>query len=78
MHPQTGDVVISNTRATVDFNVSVLPHMTDETCPSRDRAMARGHDLATHLQSDLWLTEDQTHFLLVASYRTTQTQQSSS
>ena len=69
MYPQPGDILVSSVRATVDFSVSVVPHIANETYSSRERALARGHDLASQLQSDLWRTEDLTHFVLVSSYR---------
>ena len=69
MHPQPGDVLVSSIRATVNFSLSILPFMASETFPNCAQALARGHDLAAQLQTDLWRTEDQTHFVLVISYR---------
>jgi len=66
--PETGDVVISNPSATVDYDISVVPQ---QSCLSarRDVAVAKGQELAEQLGVDLWLTQDHTHFLRLASYR---------
>jgi len=66
--PETGDVVVSNPSATVDYDVSVVPHHA-HLCARHDDAVAKGKELAERLGVDLWLTQDQTHFLKLASYR---------
>lgn len=68
MHPEPDDVVVAKIQATVDFSVSVVARTISETYPKRAHALTRGHELAAHRRSRLWLTEDQTHFLLVAVY----------
>jgi hypothetical protein len=66
--PETGDVVVSNPSATVDYDVIVMPHRA-VLCARHDVAVAKGRELAERLHVDLWLTQDQTHFLRLASYR---------
>jgi hypothetical protein len=66
--PEQGDVVVSNPSATVDYDVIVVPRHP-VLCARRDVAVAKGRDLAERLGVDLWLTQDHTHFLKLASYR---------
>ncbi|HEV8346324.1 MAG TPA: hypothetical protein VGQ16_07110 [Vicinamibacterales bacterium] len=66
--PETGDVVVSNPSATVDYDVIVVPHHA-VLCARHDVAVAKGQELAERLGVDLWLTQDHTHFLRLASYR---------
>lgn len=69
MVPKTGDVLISNRRASVDHDLSIVPAPPHLTCPSRDAAVAAARDLAASRQVDVWITEDQSHFLHLESYR---------
>lgn len=66
--PRTGDVVVSNPSATVEYDVMVMPRQA-VLCARRDVAVAKGRELAERLGVDLWLTQDHTHFLRLASYR---------
>jgi hypothetical protein len=66
--PRTGDVVVSNPSATVDYDVIVMPRHA-VLCARHDVAVAKGRELAERLGVDLWLTQDHTHFLKLASYR---------
>jgi hypothetical protein len=69
MWPKPGDVLVSNARATVEHDICVVPAPAHIVCPNHDTAVKRAHELARERQVDLWLTEDQTHFLRLASYR---------
>jgi len=66
--PETGDVVVSNPSATVDYEVSIVPNRSRMSA-RHDVAVAKGQELAERLGVDLWLTQDHTHFLRLASYR---------
>jgi len=67
--PQDGDVLVSNPTATVEYVVGIVPRPPHITCPSHDRAVAQGRQLAEQLEVDAWLTEDKAHFLRIGSYR---------
>jgi hypothetical protein len=67
--PAAGDVLVSNTTATPEHSITIMPGSLHEHCPTRTIAIARASELARKLQVDVWLTEDQTHFLYLASYR---------
>jgi hypothetical protein len=67
--PQTGDVLVSNTRATVEHVICIVPQPPQLSFPTHDQAVNRARELAARLGVDAWLTEDQTHFLKIASYR---------
>lgn len=69
MKPQPDDVLVSNRAATLDHDLSIVPHAPHVECPSRTAALARGRELAEARQVDLWVTDDHTHFVLVAAYR---------
>jgi hypothetical protein len=69
MVPRSGDVVVSNRCATIEYDVTVVDSAVEESHPNHSQAMMRGHQLASERQVDLWLTEDQIHFLALASYR---------
>jgi hypothetical protein len=69
MEPQRDDLVISNRRATLEYDISVVCETSELTSSSREGALAEGRRLAQALGVDLWETEDQTHFILIASYR---------
>lgn len=68
-HPEKGDVVVSNTRATPSYDIYVSPNAEPEATLNHDGALELGHQLARQRKVDLWLTEDQRHFIPVASYR---------
>jgi hypothetical protein len=72
MWPQTGDILVSNPRSTLEHEVSIVPALPHLTCPNHDTAVAQADALARARQVDVWLTEDQTHFLRLASYRHTE------
>jgi hypothetical protein len=69
MAPRPGDVLVSNSTATLAHDVSIVPAPADIVCPTHDTAIARAHELARDRQVDVWLTEDHTHFMKIASYR---------
>lgn len=66
--PETGDVLVANTSATTEYDVSMVPNHS-HMCARHDMAVANGRELAERLGVDLWLTQDHTHFLRLASYR---------
>lgn len=68
--PQDGDVLVSNPTATVEHEICIVPRPPHITCPSHDRAVAQGRQLAEQLKVDAWLTEDNRHFLRIGTYRT--------
>ena len=69
MHPQSGDVLVSTRSARVEHDISIVPKPSHLTCATYDSAVARARELAGELAVDAWLTEDFTHFLLIASFR---------
>ena len=69
MIPQVGDVLASNTTATVDYVLSIVPLQGSAVCPNHDAAVAEACVLASERRVDAWLTEDHIHFLRIASYR---------
>ena len=68
-NPQPGDVLVSNTTATLEHGISIVPEQAHLTCPTHDAGVARGHELARDLGVDVWLTEDHCHFIKLGSYR---------
>jgi len=68
--PAAGDVLVSNTTATPEHSIAIVSGSMHECCPTRTVALARASELARELKVDVWLTEDQTHFMYVESYRT--------
>lgn len=69
MNPKYGDVLVSNPTATVEHDVSIVPGQSEIICPNHATALARGDELARERGVDLWLTEDHTHFMRIATYR---------
>lgn len=69
MTPQNGDVLVSNTSATIEHCVSIVGDSTVQRCPNHDAALTKARELAKDRHVDVWLTEDHTHFMKVASYR---------
>lgn len=69
MRPQTGDVLVSNPTATVEYEVSIVPAPPSIVCPNHDSALETGCALARDRQVDVWLTENHRHFLKIASHR---------
>jgi len=67
--PQDGDVLISNPTATLEHEICIIPRPPHTTCRTHDQAVAEGRQLAEQLRVDAWLTEDNRHFLRIASYR---------
>jgi hypothetical protein len=68
--PKAGDVLVSTPTATIEYYVSVVADPTEITCLNHDAAVAKALELARDRLVDAWLTEDHTHFLRIASYRT--------
>ena len=71
MIPQAGDVLVSKPLASIEHEISIVPHASHLSCATHDLAVTAGCDLAKRLHVDAWLTEDHTHFLPLASYRDT-------
>jgi hypothetical protein len=69
MYPHPDDVLVSRLTARTDHEVSAGPTLEKLVFPNHDSAVAKAHELARQGQVDLWLTEDHTHFLRLASYR---------
>jgi hypothetical protein len=69
MVPEHGDILVSNPTATVEHVISIVPEPAEIVCPSHDVALARAREIAKDRQVDVWLTEDHTHFMKIASYR---------
>lgn len=67
--PRIGDVLVSNRTATLEHTISVVPREPHVTCPTYKVAVEHGCELAKELHVDAWLTEDHTHYLLIASCR---------
>ena len=67
--PPDGDVLVSNPTATVEYEICVVPRPPHITCPNHDRAVAQGRELAEQLKVDAWLTEDNSHFMRIGTYR---------
>jgi hypothetical protein len=65
MTPQTGDVLVSNVTATVEYDVSLVGGPVVFTGMHYAAAVARAHELATECRVAAWLTEDHTHFLKI-------------
>jgi hypothetical protein len=69
MTPQTGDVLVSNLTATVEYDVGIVGGPVVFTGVLYAAAVARAQELATERRIDAWLTEDHTHFLKIAFCR---------
>ena len=69
MTPQDGDILVSKPTATIEHCLSIVGGSTVETCPTHDSALTKARGLAQDRHVDVWLTEDHTHFLKIASYR---------
>jgi len=67
--PQDGDVLISNPSATVEHDICIFPQPPHMTCANHDQAIAAGRQLAEERHVDAWLTEDNRHFMRIATYR---------
>ena len=72
VRPQSGDVLISTSLATVDYDISIVPDAPLITCANHDQAVTKGRELAEQSGVDAWLTEDRSHFLHIAAYRSAQ------
>lgn len=68
-YPKDGDVLVSNPSATVEHEVAIVPRAPHITCANHEKAVAEGRQLAEQLKVDAWLTEDNRHFLRIASHR---------
>lgn len=67
--PQTGDVLVSNLTATVEYDVSIIGGPEVFTGVHYTTAVGRAQELASERRIDAWLTEDHTHFLKIAFCR---------
>jgi general stress protein YciG len=66
--PRPGDVLVSNP-ATIEHEISIMPGPPHLRYPTHDLAVAKGREIAEQLGVDAWVTEDRSHFLLIASCR---------
>jgi hypothetical protein len=64
-----GDVLVSNSTATVEYDVSIVGGPVDSTAAHYTAAVARAKTLAAERRVDAWLTQDHTHFLQIAFCR---------
>jgi hypothetical protein len=69
MHPREGDVLVSNPTATLEHEISIVPAQPHIVCATHDIAVAKACELAKAKHVDAWLTENHTHYLLLASCR---------
>lgn len=69
MAPRPDDILVSNRAATVEHDVSIVPEGPHLLSAGREVALVKAHEIAALRRVDLWLTEDRTHFTLIASYR---------
>ena len=69
MAPQPADILVSIRSATTDHEVSVVPADATLVFPNYIAAIAKARELAKERHVDLWVTEDHTHFMKLASYR---------
>jgi len=67
--PQDGDVLVSKPTAIVEHEICIVPRSPHITCANHNRAVTEGRLLAEQLKVDVWLTEDNCHFLRIGSYR---------
>lgn len=65
MTPKTGDVLVSNLTATVEYDVSIVGGPVDSTGAHYTAAVGRAKTLAAERRVDAWLTEDHIHFLRI-------------
>jgi hypothetical protein len=75
MHPQPGDILVSRSSGNVEHQISVVPQLPQESCPTHASAVGKASALARERGVDAWLTEDLIHFMRLASYRTEPAQQ---
>ena len=69
MRPQNGDVLVSNSSATAEYDVTIIGGPVDCTGVNYSGAIARAQQLARQHRTDAWLTEDHSHFLQIAFCR---------
>ncbi len=69
MAPQPGDVLVRKRLAEKEHEVSIIPKPAHVVDSNHDLAVAKARELGESLRVDVWLTEDQTHFLKLASHR---------
>jgi hypothetical protein len=69
MTPRKGDVLVSNRKATLVHDLSIVPERPDLSCPNHDSAVGLAREMAKDRGVDAWLTEDQTHFMKIATFR---------
>jgi hypothetical protein len=67
---QSGDVLVSHPTAVREHEISIVPNAPHTMSPTRDAAVSDARFEADALGVDAWLTEDQTHVVKIASYRT--------
>jgi hypothetical protein len=67
--PRDGDVLVSKPTAIVEHEICVVPRPPHVTSANHERAVAEGRQLAARLKVDAWLTEDNCHFIRIATYR---------
>jgi hypothetical protein len=67
---QSGDVLVSHPTAVREHEISIVPNAPHAISPTHDAAVSDGRSEADATGVDAWLTEDQTHVVKIASYRT--------
>ena len=67
--PAIGDVLVSNPSATVEHQICIVPRPPHHWCANHATAVVDGRALALELGVDLWLTQDNIHFLQLVSFR---------
>jgi hypothetical protein len=68
-HAKSGDILVSHPTAVREHEISVIPNAPHAVSPTHDAAVSDGRAAAEAMSVDAWLTEDQTHFVKIASHR---------
>jgi hypothetical protein len=68
-YPQSGDILVSRSTGRIEHDVTIVSDTTHKVCSTHDRAIAVASELARARHVDVWLTEDHTHFIRLATYR---------
>ena len=67
---KVGDVLISHSSAVLAHDISIVPDPPHTSSPTHDAALHEARVEAEVTGVDVWLTEDQTHVVKIASNRT--------
>jgi hypothetical protein len=66
---KTGDVLISRSSAVCEHQISIVPKAPHASSATHDVAVHDGGVEAEVAGVDVWLTQDQTHVVKIASHR---------